>query len=69
MEWGQGGDGWNYVQCDSGCGFLAGTTVSHLVDLPSVPALEIPAQCFPPCLSVTAEVSGQRGINYCKNAE
>lgn len=28
--------------------FLAVTTVSHLVGLPSIPALEIPAQCFPP---------------------
>lgn len=36
------------VQCDTGCGFLAGTAVSHLTDLPSVPAQEIPAQSFPP---------------------
>lgn len=32
------------VQCDTGCGFLARTAVSPLLDLSSVPALEIPAQ-------------------------
>lgn len=46
------------VQCDTGCGFPAGTAASHLVDLPSVPAQEIPAQFLFLCLSVKAQVSG-----------
>lgn len=48
------------VQCDTGCGFPAGTAVSHLVDPHSVPAQEIPAQFLFPCLSVKAQVSGHR---------